>query len=88
MVARVRDGEIIGNDAEQTSNNKWKIIDRVSGDEEEFSAEPTRAQVLRFKADCGYTTIKVKKDERCKTITVSPIDKSGIGVDTETVYYL
>jgi hypothetical protein len=73
MSETVRDGEVLG----EEERDCWVLKDEISGDEEEFECEPTKAQVMSFKNDCGYTTIKVRKNTACKTIKIRPLDKAG-----------
>jgi len=77
MVEVVRDGEVLGNEDEPDC---WVVKDTVTGDEEEFDAEPTKTQVLSFKNEQGYSTVKVKKDARCKVIKITPLDKAGADI--------
>jgi len=43
-MARVMDGDVLGED-----ETVWTVRDAISGDEEEFESEPTKADVIAFK---------------------------------------
>jgi hypothetical protein len=70
--AGVEVGQVItGEDDEE-----WKIIDEVSGEEETYDEEPTEDDIIAFKDDQGYSSVKIVKKEG-KTITIRPVDKAG-----------
>ena len=71
-MARVMDGDVLGED-----ETVWTVVDAISGDEQEYESEPTKADVIAFKRDCGYSTVKVKKNTADRTITIRPVDKAG-----------
>lgn len=72
-MARVNDGEILTED-----ENVWTVVDAISGDEQEYDAEPNKADVIAFKRNCGYSTVKVRKNAAERTITIRPVDKAGV----------
>lgn len=71
MATMVRDGETLGND------NQWTLKSAMGGDSQMFDTEPTKVQVIAYKTELGYSTVKVSRDAASKTITLRPIDKAG-----------
>lgn len=71
-MARVMDGDVLSED-----ETVWTVVDAISGDEQEYESEPTKADVIAFKRDYGYSTVKVKKNTAERTITIRPVDKAG-----------
>jgi hypothetical protein len=64
-------GEIIDGDDE-----KWTIIDEVSGAEETYDEEPDEDDIIAFKDEQGYSSVKIVSKVG-RRITIRPVDKAG-----------
>jgi hypothetical protein len=58
------------------ADEKWFLIDEVTGNEEEYDDEPDEDDMIAFKDRLGYSSVKVVKREG-KRITIRPVDKAG-----------
>jgi hypothetical protein len=63
------------------SGNVWTVKDAVSGTVKTYAREPTTEDLTQFKADQGYSSIKIRDiQDDGKTIIVGPVDKSGLRI--------
>lgn len=77
----VESGEVLGGAAASAPAPRcWRVVDTTSGKEKTFgSTEPTSAEIIGFKNQLGYSSVKViTKDAACKRITIRPVDKAGV----------
>ena len=60
-------------------NYRWIVKDALSQMTREFIREPNKNDLIAFKNELGYSSVKViKRDPASRTMIIRPLDKSGL----------